>query len=72
MASRKLFSALENIRFKLFADLGGFKNPEILFNGPWPDIMMKNDNKLTVIELSCCYETNFVKARNYEMERYSK
>ena len=26
----------------------------------------------TVIELSCCYETNFVKARNYNIESYSK
>ena len=26
-------TALENIGFELFADLAGFKNPEILFNG---------------------------------------
>ena len=33
---------------------------------------MKNGNKLTVIELSCCYETNFVKTCNYKILRYSK
>ena len=47
-----------------------FKNLEILFNGPGPDIVVKSGNKLTVIELSCCYETNFVKNRNYKIERY--
>ena len=37
-----------------------------------PDIVVKNGNKRTVIELSCCYETNFMKTRNYKIERYSK
>ena len=41
---------LENIGFELFTDLAGFKNPEILFNGPRPDIVVKNGNKLTVTE----------------------
>ena len=49
-----------------------FKNLEILFNGPRPDIVVKNGNKLTVIELSCCYETNFVTTRNYKIEHYNK
>ena len=65
-------TTLENVGFELFADLTGFKNPEILFNGPRPDIVVKIGNKLTVIELSCCYETNFVKARDYNIESYSK
>ena len=43
---------LKNIGFELFADLAGFKNPEILFNGPRPDIVVKNDDKLTVTALS--------------------
>ena len=63
---------LENIEFELFADLAGFKNPEILCNGPRSEIVVKNDNKLTVIELSCCHETNFVKTRNYKIKRCSK
>ena len=61
-------TALENIGFELFADLADFKNPEFLFNGSRPDIVVKNGNKLTVIELSCSYETNFVKTRNYKIE----
>ena len=62
---------LENIGFELFVDLAGFKNPGILFKGPRPDIVVKNSNKLTVIELSCCYEMNIVKTCNYKIERYS-
>ena len=64
--------ALENIGFELFADLVGCKNPEILFNGPRSDIVVKNGNKLTVIELSCCYQTDFLKTLSYKIERYSK
>ena len=52
--------------------MSGCKNPEILFNGPRSDIVVKNGNKLTVIELSCCYETNFLKTRDYKIGRYNK
>ena len=69
---RHYLTALESTGFKLFDNLVGFKNPEILFNGTLPDTVEKNSNKLTVIELSCCYETNFVKTRNSKVERYSK
>ena len=41
---------MEYIGFQLFADLAGLKNPEILFNGPRPDIVVKSGNKLTVME----------------------
>ena len=58
--------------FELFADITGFKNPEVLFNGPRPDIVLKIGNELYAIELSCCYETNFVKTRNYKVERYDQ
>ena len=34
--------------------------------------MVKNGNKLTVIELSCCYKTNFENTRNSKIECYSK
>ena len=38
-------TALESIGLGLFTDLIGFKNPEILFNGPRHDVVMKNGNK---------------------------
>ena len=62
-------TSLENIGFKLFADLAGFKNPKILFNG---SSTWYCGEKLTVIEQSCCHETNFVKTCSYKIEHYSK
>ena len=44
--------ALENIGFELFANLTGFKNLEYFFNGPRPDLVVKNGNNLSVIEPS--------------------
>ena len=35
-------------------------------------MVVKNGNKLTVIELSYRYETNFVKTRNHKIKRHSK
>ena len=55
---------LGNIGFELFADLTSFKNLQILLNGPPPDIVGKNSKKHSVIELSRCSETNYVKTRN--------
>ena len=43
-----------------------------MFNGTLPNLVVKNGNKLTVIELSCCCELNFVKTRNYKVELHSK
>ena len=37
-------TSLETTGFELFADLAGFKYPEISFNGPRPDIVAKNGN----------------------------
>ena len=77
MASR-LYSILslsnhaESIGLELFTGLVGFKNPDILFDGPRHDVLVKNGNKNTVIELPCCYETNFVKTRNHKIDSYSK
>ena len=46
---------MENIGFHLFADLAGFKNSEILFNGPRPDNVVKSGNKLTVMDFYSHY-----------------
>ena len=59
----------ENARFKLFADLIGLKSSTELFNRLIPDIALaKNDN--LIIELTCCFETNFAKSRKYKINRY--
>ena len=51
-------------KYWIRVDLTGFKNPEILLNGLTPNIVVKNSKKHSVIELSSCYETNFVKTSN--------
>ena len=48
--------------------MASFKYPKVLFNGPRPDIVVKNGNKLTTTELSCCYETIFSKTRNQKIK----
>ena len=63
-------SEFENAGFKLYADLIGFKSPMQLFNRLIPDIVLAQNDKLIVIELTCCFETNFAKSRQYRINRY--
>ena len=51
----------ENAGFKLYADLIGFKSSTELFNWLIPDTVLVRNDKLIVIELTCCFETNFAK-----------
>ena len=60
----------ENSRFKLYADLIGFKSPTELFNRLIPDIVLVWNDKLIVIELTCYFETNFAKSRKYKINCY--
>ena len=63
-------SEFENIGFKIYADLTGFRNPTELFNRLIADtVLTKNDN-LIVIDLTCCFKTNFAKSRKYKISRY--
>ena len=62
-------SEFENARFKIYADLIGFKRPTELFNRLIPDIVLVKNDKLIIIELACCFETNFVNSRRYKIIR---
>ena len=46
----------DNVGCKLHADLNGFKSPTKLFNRLIPDIVLVRNNKLTIIELTCCFK----------------
>ena len=46
----------DNVGCKLHADLNGFKSPTELFNRLIPDIVLVRNNKLTIIELMCCFK----------------
>jgi len=41
-----------------------------LFNDLRPDIAVKSDSKVTVLELTVCHETNLVSSRNYKLDKY--
>ena len=63
-------SRFENAGCKLYADLIGFKSPTELFTRLIPEIVLVRNDKLIVIELTCCLETNFAKSRKYKINRY--
>ena len=56
--------------YKLFVDIPEYDNPGNLFNSQRPDIAFKHGNNVYVVELTICFETNFVKSRNYKESRY--
>ena len=57
--------------FKLYVDgIVGFPNPSQLFRSTRPDIIVKEGSKITVIELTCPYETNTDSSREYKQKRY--
>ena len=63
-------SEFQNARFKLYANLIGFKSHTELFNRLMPDTVLEEHHKLVVIELTCCTETNFAKSRRYKISCY--
>jgi len=56
--------------YKLFVDIEGYENPAILFHSCRPDILLLKNDTLYVIELTVCFETNFIKSHEYKINRY--
>ena len=69
--------------FKLYADINGFENTNILFKSSRPnevnaemyrqrpDIVILEKRRITIIELTCPYETNFDESHEFKARRYS-
>ena len=57
---------------EIFVDLAitGYKCTSELFESSRPDIVVINGGKLTVIELTVCFDTNTEKSRQYKKTRY--
>ena len=53
--------------FKIYADLQGYRCPSELFQLFRPDVVVIKKDTIYVIELTCCFETNTEKSRNYKM-----
>ena len=51
--------------FKIFADLTNYENPGNLFKSKRQHIIMKEDDSITAIELTCPFELNIIKSKEY-------
>ena len=57
--------------FDIFVDLPGYKNPwNVFYDAVQPDLVLKRNHHIIVIELTCCFETNLVHSRNFKTEKY--
>ena len=56
---------------KLYVDLPGYHDPNEIFNSIRPDISVLHNNKLFILELTCCYEKNFEASKMYKLQKYT-
>ena len=57
--------------FNTFVDLPGYENPSnVFYDAVRPDLVLKRNHHIIVIELTCCFETNLVHSRNFKIEKY--
>ena len=76
------FVTIASEGLSLYADIGGYDCPSRLFRSsrpqdpdadkyqPRPDIAIEERNKTTIIELTCPFETNLEKSRDYKKTIY--
>ena len=57
---------------EIYHDLpvAGSKHISDLFIGLRPDIVIKNTDKISILELTICHETNLISSRNYKLNKY--
>ena len=58
--------------WEVYIDLPGQKSPGELFRSFRPDALLKMEDIIITIELTCCFETNTRKSREYKINRYQK
>ena len=42
----------------------------VIFDSVRPDLVLRTNNNVAVIELTCCYEQNIEKSKKYKLEKY--
>ena len=53
--------------FDILVDLPGYENPSNLFHAAvQPDLVLKRNHHIIVIELTCCFKTNLLHSRNFK------
>ena len=56
----------------LYVDIPGYQNTEALFScSQRPDLVLVTCDKIYIIELTICFETNLRKSRDYKIEKYN-
>ena len=61
---------LGKLGYTFWIDLDGYKNPEELFQSSRPDMVIMLNLEMWIIELTCCFEKNPIKSRNYKENKY--
>ena len=56
--------------FKIFAYITNYENPGNLFKSKRPDIVIKENDSITAIELTCPFELNIIKSMEYKENKY--
>ena len=56
---------------KRFADLEGYSSPANIFSNVPPDIVVLHDQIAFTLELTCCYERNFIESKTYKIQKYA-
>src|SRR6266849_5333197 len=54
----------------LLVDLPDYTHPETLYTSILPDVTVVRKECAHILELTCCYEQNFEKSRQYKLEKY--
>ena len=66
----QFLSQLSLYGFELYGDLDGYRRTSEIFQTFRPDIALKKNGVLYVIERTCCFETNAEKSREYKQAKY--
>ena len=55
-----------------YVDIPGYLNPSEIFESARPDLLVVCGDSVSAIELTCCFELNTKKARDYKATRYQE
>ena len=58
---------LKNYGFNIYCDLEGYCKTSELFSSFRPDTVLVKDDTIYILELTCCFETNTEKSRNFKI-----
>ena len=57
--------------FDIFVHLPRYENlSNVFYDAVRPDIVLKRNHHIVVIELTCCFETNLLHSINFKIEKY--